>query len=236
MDEALVPAAQDVGMFPGTITQILRDAGAGSEVARNQVAERYLPPLYAFARTLGCSHEDAEDEASLFLSGFLNRLEGWRPEVGKFRTFLASSFRNHLRDSHRRRTAARRGGAAVHVPIRWNSESTGFAPVGGEDPAVAFDRVWAQSVYQCCLRQLGDEQRKLGNGARFDELLPLMLGGRGDERLSERERQALSRLRKRLRTILRELVAWPGATEPELKAELAYLHEQLVGHAPHVSP
>src|SRR5213594_1598352 len=58
--------------------------------ALEALCRKYRPPIYAFLRAQGNSHEDAEDLAQGFLAYLIaNRsLRNMHPAKGKFRSFL----------------------------------------------------------------------------------------------------------------------------------------------------
>ena len=198
--------------------------GAPGEQADRALAELcagYWYPLYAYVRRRGYDAEDARDLTQAFFARLLERrgLASADPARGRFRSFLLTAMKNFLASEWRRQAAGKRGGGAAIVSIdaadaeqRYRSE-----PADTRTPEALYERRWALAVLE---RAVGDVRRgyaRRGETEQFDAL-KAYLGvdaaavpyGDLARRLGRSEpalRTALSRLRARWRTRVRQLVA-----------------------------
>ena len=94
-------------------------ATPGWREALATLCETYWYPLYAFARRKGLGPEEARDLTQEFFTRLLEKgiLRHARPEKGRFRSFLLTSFRNFQADKRRRAHAAKRGGGQVSIGL-----------------------------------------------------------------------------------------------------------------------
>ena len=96
--------AQGGGRFHTTHWSVVLAAGDRESTDRRQalstLCETYWYPIYAYARRRGLSPERAQDTTQGFFVHLLERegLQHAKPEKGRFRSFLAVSFRNFLSD------------------------------------------------------------------------------------------------------------------------------------------
>ncbi|MDA0813124.1 MAG: hypothetical protein O3C21_12155, partial [Verrucomicrobia bacterium] len=110
-------------MFPTTRWALMLAAHSATEVsarkALSELCEMYWFPLYAYARSYGCTPHDAEDATQGFFCDFLGRQDFSKAEEnkGKLRDFLRASMRNYLNKGRRKARAERRGGGAIHISI-----------------------------------------------------------------------------------------------------------------------
>lgn len=232
------------GAFASTRWTLVLAAGASdSDAARpalEALCHSYWLPLYAFARRLGKSPEDARD----LTQGFFERLLEKRwistadPERGRFRTFLLTAFRRYVAGEDRYAHAARRGGSIEIVPIDREAE----ARLGGDladwrTPELAYDEAWAAALLESALARLHDEFALHGRGAIFDALREFLTGDPPADgmaavttRLGMTEgaaRMNLTRLRQRYRQILRSEIAQTVATPQDIDEELRHLYRVL---------
>ena len=89
-----------------------------------------------------------------------------------------------------------------------------------------YERRWALTLLDQVFARLGEEYRKAGNAALFDQLKQL-LTGEPEERSQAEIAQAFHRLRQRYRQLVREeiahTVAVPGDVDDELRHFIAVL-------------
>lgn len=235
--------------FPPTPWTILRDiANAANSDARNaaisHLCRHYWFPLYAFARWKRLKHQDAQDQTQAFLARLIenNAFADADPGRGKFRSFLRSSFQNHLFTQWQHDNAQRRGGGVELLSLDMVGAEERFdqGAVLGDDSEVNFDRVWALAVIEACLEELAQTYREKGDSDEF----PIIRGfldpstasasnlAAAAELLGISElamRQRVSRARMRFSKILRNHIAGLLAdpTPEAIQDELRYLRDAI---------
>jgi RNA polymerase sigma-70 factor (ECF subfamily) len=225
-------------------TMILQAVAGESTVARKALAslcEAYWPPVYAFIRRRGQAPADAEDLTQSYFARFFEKgyLRDFRPEAGRFRTFLLASVSHFLANEWDRERALKRGGGQIQVSLDAASaeERLRLEPVDRLTPEAVFERQWAAAVLARCLDRVREEQSASGGRARFERLKTFLTGegaaadysalaqelGLGDGAL----RVAVHRLRRRFAAVLREEVARTVASPAEVDAEIRWMLETL---------
>lgn len=152
------------GLFPVTMWSAVVGTGDADEVgalrALERLARAYWRPLYVFVRQRGLLHEDASDAVQGFFAHLLSKDMLHRAErrETRFRTFLLHCFNNWLISAQRREVAAKRGGNHINVSLaEFDSESGWVVARETDSPEVAFDRRWAQTIFQRAQERLGLE-------------------------------------------------------------------------------
>lgn len=240
--EAKATAPPSDGLFPATKWSLVaRSLGKDEAIARRALGEllqAYWQPLYLFAMRSGLTREDAQDAVQGFCEDLIGRgsLAAVDRSLGLLRSFLLTSFKNHLMGAWRRRTATKRGGGAFHLPLE-DTEALASA-VGDEiSPDEAFDRAWVRALLQSVMKTLRGEFAARGREEVFDHLEPFISWGEGEQSYSEvgailglsasAVQQAVQRLRRRYRTLLEQEIAEtvdsPEAVESERLALLQIL-------------
>jgi RNA polymerase sigma factor (sigma-70 family) len=233
--------------FETTNWSLILQATAGSSTAARgalaRLFEAYWLPVYAFIRRKGHSAVDAEDLTQAYFARFFEKdyLADFRPEAGRFRTFLRASVSHFLANEWDRARAQKRGGgrAPVSIDAATAEERLRLEPVDRLTPEAIFERQWAAAVLARCLDLLRQEQASTGGRDRFERLKPF-LGG--DEEASSYEavaralgltesavRVAVYRLRKRFCAVLREEVGRTVGTPAEVDGEIRWLLEAVRG-------
>lgn len=226
---------------------VARAAEPAHPQARTALADLcgdYWPPLYAFARRIGHTPQDAEDFTQGFFAFLIekNTLAAAEPSRGKLRTFLLAAFRHHIADAEKREHALKRGGGAQTVNLDRASEEQGHAcePSERETPETLYHRRWAMLLLERALDLLEAGRATAGHGAEMEVLRPfLSLTVSGAMTYAEAAvrlgwtvnavRVAVFRLRARYRELLLDLVAatlhdeTPAAVDGEMRELLAAL-------------
>ncbi|MEN3942319.1 hypothetical protein WJU23_13555 [Prosthecobacter sp. SYSU 5D2] len=182
MDRSLSSPADKA--FPATQWSIISLAAHGSEeekiAALDTLCRTYRQPLYVFLRSIGRSHEAAEDSLQEF---FLRLMDGRLltlacPERGRFRTLILTALKNLDHDFHRMENAQKRGGDTEFVSLdnpafkdHLQSELT-----YGISPEQAFDRAWATILIDRSRLRLQEHFTSIGKATLFAELFPRMMG------------------------------------------------------------
>jgi RNA polymerase sigma-70 factor (ECF subfamily) len=236
-----------VGLAPGaalrfetTSWTLIRNASeGGSDVAREaweRLCATYWPPVYAFIRRKGRSTEEAEDLTQSYFARFLEKdyLSDFRPEAGRFRTFLLASVTHFLANEWHKTQAQKRGGGKTLLSLDTAETETRLRlePIDRHTPEAVFERQWVATVLERTLEVLRAEHTGEEGRRRFDRLREYLSpeGAPGYEEagrdlgLAEPAvRVAVHRLRKRFGLLLRREVAATLADESELESELRWM-------------
>ena len=216
--------------------------GSGAEAALAQLCQTYWYPLYAFVRRQGSNHHDAQDLTQAFFGKLLekNYIGDASQAKGRFRTFLLASLKHFLANEWHKRSAKKRGGGMVFVPLdadaadRFEAEAKSSTACSPEE---FFDRRWAHTVLERALEALRDSYRDNDQGAVFEALKPCLTEGKGAVAHAEvaaalgMEENAVNvaahRLRQRFRRALRDEIANTVGEEEEVEEEFRHLREML---------
>lgn len=221
-------------------------AEPAARAALEELCRLYWEPLRSFASRTGLSSADAEDAAQSFFAEFLRRerFAVADPQRGRLRTFLCSSFANHLHDLHRRNAAQIRGGGHVHVALdtEEHDEYPALDPADPRNPAREFDRTWALATMDAAVARLEAELAAQGKGgtlAPYRPFLGIDAGGHDDYAATAHERGLsegavrvnVCRLRKQFREALFAVIAdtLDDPAEENIRAEVRALIEALTG-------
>jgi RNA polymerase sigma-70 factor (ECF subfamily) len=219
---------------------ILQATGGSSSAAREAWAllfETYWPPVYAFIRWKGRCGEDAEDLTQAYFTRFFEKdyLADFRPEAGRFRTFLLASVTHFLANEWDRGRALKRGGGQLPLSLDTaaTEERLRFEPVDRLTPEAIFERQWVAAVLARCLEVLRDEQSGAEGRSRFERLKSFLSsdGSSSGYETPARElglsepavRVAVHRLRKRFCAVLREEVGRTVKDPAEVEAEIRWM-------------
>ena len=218
-----------------------RDDTVRAESALAELCRAYWYPLYAYARRLGRSPEDAQDLTQEFFARLIGKrwLDRADQARGRFRSFLLAAFKHFLADEWDHDRAFKRGGGQTLLALdgldaeeRYRLEPTDIAT-----PEAIYDRRWALTVLDQALARLEAEQRTDGQADRFEAVKDCLLGEPGDATLAElgarfglteaAMKSSVRRLRDRYRALLREEIAQtvdgPEGVDEELCSLLAAL-------------
>src|SRR6478735_1042759 len=151
----LMGRPQSTSRFPVTqwtvVVQLSHEADqAARRAALECLCRVYWYPLYAFARRMGRSQEDAEDLTQGFF-GYLighNVLATASRDLGRLRTFLLAVFQRYIRDAETRQQAQKRGGRHefVSLDLLHAEELYRHEPADLATPETQFERSWALQV------------------------------------------------------------------------------------------
>ena len=235
--------------FQTTSWSVIRQATAGSEAAVREalgrLCETYWPPVYAFVRRRGHAPSDAEDITQSYFARFLEKsyVHDFRPEKGRFRTFLLASVSHFLANEWDRGQARKRGGGqrVISLDAATAEERLGLEPADHLTPERIFERQWAATVLARCLERLRREEEAGGGRDRFERLKVHLCGDGAASgyatlalELSVSEsavRVAVHRLRRRFCAVLREEVAETLADPAEVDSEIRWLLTTVRGDA-----
>lgn len=225
--------------FPDTEWTQVVEAGqqAGSALAR--LCTLYRAPLLAYLQGQGHGPADAEDLVQGFLQhlctpGTLGGVA--RDKGGRFRTWLLTTLKNRAVDAGRRERAQKRGGgvppATLDTVTGEHAPGLAVAHVAAR-PDEAYDRKWATTLLGHALNRMKEEFARQGKAHWFELIEPVLYGDAGAASFREialatdltegSARSAVSRVRIRLRALIREEVARTVSDPALIEEELQHL-------------
>ena len=208
--------------------------------ALERLCRVYWYPIYAYLRRRGFDRHEAKDLTQGFFFYLVrkNLVGTAAPEKGRFRSFLLGSLKNFVSNEEGRQRALKRGGGAQLISLDEEVAEGRYAhePVDNRSPEKLFDRRWALTVLDEAARRLQNEFK--GAEAEFAALKSFLNNDRDlayaelSARLNRSEvalRSIVSRMRKRFREflleVIRETVCDPSQLEAEMNDLKAALRE-----------
>lgn len=231
-------------MYQTTRWSLVRRAGRAhpdSRVALEELCRIYRPAVLAYLRRVGMDREAAEERAQSFFLYLLERDLPARadPSRGRFRMFLRAALRNHVSHERERELAQRRAAPGGVLELDGDHEPADDARGG---PEHAFDLAFALTVLGRAMDRLQADVAERGQTAEFALLRPALTEGLDAGELEDLARRLgarpntvsarLARLRRRLRTAVREELADIVAEVRDVDAELLHLRSLLGGREP----
>jgi RNA polymerase sigma-70 factor (ECF subfamily) len=230
--------------FATTSWTLVANAGrrgtAESRAALEELCRAYWFPLYAFLRRQGRSAEESQDLTQAFFARLLekNALASADRERGRFRSFLLKSLQNFATNEWHKEQAARRGGGirTLSLDFAAGESRCRLEAVDPLTPERHFERQWATTLLARVLERLESDCRAAGRGEQFAALKGFLAGSAtrtlsevGEELgLSEdAAKQAVHRLRRKYRDLLRDEVARTVHSPDDVDDELRHLLECL---------
>lgn len=240
----LKPLPQGDARFRTTHWSIVLAAGDlqhdDCESALARLCSEYWYPVYAFVRRKVNDPHQASDLAQAFFAKLLekNYLGDARQERGRFRTFLLTAVQRFMANEWAKTRALKRGGGqlAWSLDVAAGEQRFTAEMVHDANPEREFDRRWALQLLQLVGQRLEDEYRRAGKLAQFELLRPLATGASDGsyEVVAERlelnpgaARQAVFRLRRRYRELIREEISHTVADPSEIDQEIRHLFDAL---------
>lgn len=237
----------DPGFFAATRWTLVARARGNTPEARSALSDlcaAYYLPVEAFLlreiRDPETARELTHDFFARLLAG--SGVAGADPTRGRFRSYLLGAVKHFLSSDRVRRTAAKRGAHAEHVPLDVGTDtSPGLDPPDpGAVPAdLAFEREWANTLLARTLDRLGAAMAAEGKTRHFEVLKPSLLGIEASVPHAELAAKlglteaavkvAVHRLRKRFRDAVRSEVAETLADPSHVDEELQHLIAVLSG-------
>jgi RNA polymerase sigma factor (sigma-70 family) len=220
MNEPVSPAG-----FPTTrwsrVAHAVDPAAPEARVALAELCGAYWYPIYAFIRRKGHDPDAALDLTQDYFARLLETgvLASADQRRGRFRAFLRTDCGYFLSHHLERGHALKRGGnhTALSIDARDAEGRYLREPVDATTPERLFDRTWALNLLEEVLKQLASEHADGGRSAQF-AILQGAINKQAKQvsyaELAERAgmtegavQQAVQRLRKRYKAILRERIA-----------------------------
>jgi RNA polymerase sigma-70 factor (ECF subfamily) len=212
-----------------------QEDGDRSRQALGELCRDYWKPLYFFARRKGKSPEDAQDLTQGFIASLLESQTLSRADksLGRFRSFLLSSFTNYIINEHRQGTALKRGGGRPTLPLDDPGVEESYAAQETTTPELLYDRSWALALLNRGMQRLREEYAKAGRLPLYERIQPIVSGsggGLGHAQIAAELGMtegavtvSVHRMRKRYGQLLREEIAETVESEAEIESELRHL-------------
>ena len=231
--------------FPTThwslIVSSASDTRADAEAALAELCRIYWYPVYSFVRARSSSADEAQDLTQEFFLYLLNReiFASANPAIGRFRSFLVTSLRHFLADEADRRSAQKRGGDVVSVPIDLAAAEERFVHdlQYRETPEKVFDRQWALTLVTQACEQLEEALAREGKRGLFHHVRSFLPGGSDPPSYADLAAElkttessvkvTIHRLRRRYRDLLRANVSHTLADPREVDDEIRFLLNSL---------
>lgn len=209
--------------------------------ALGELMKLYWEPLYAYARRRGESPSDVEDAVQGFYEMLISRgsMQTVSQERGRLRSFLLSSFERFLIDQWEKRSAAKRGGGKHHLSLDQEQAENHYQMETSHNltPERLFERRWVLTLLARVMDALQADYRRRGKEDVFLALRGALEWHSADfayadagAKLGLNEnavKQAVFRMRKKYRELLRWEVAETVSDPADVDAELRELLQAL---------
>lgn len=223
--------------FRSTLWDDIERARKDDPKAREQLFQRYLPPVMRFLRKLGFNEHDSDDLAQEVFLRIVEKdvLDGADARLGRFRSLLIGIIKNVIRDRAKHDGAKKRGGdkAQVSLDQKVGSGSTVLGETLPEKEAQAFEQFWTFHLVRMAMERLRKEceEKKLPYHEAFAAFL--------DEGMTHAEiakrmevtpaavRNYIHRAKLRLLDHLRQEISYYARTDAELRTELDLTLKQI---------
>lgn len=202
-----------------TSWDLLQQACAGAEPARQALANRYGPALAAYFRRRGVDAHHAEDLTQVtFIQLFGGALQQADPSRGSFRGLLATIAFRVWSSDRRNQDALRRGGGVELLDVH-DME----LPDGASEEV--FDREWFARLLELALTRLEDE-----HPSYYDAIDACLVQERSQPEFAKGAgcalqdvRNRVHRGRQKLHAYLAELIAAYAPEQDQHATELRFL-------------
>jgi RNA polymerase sigma factor (sigma-70 family) len=212
-------------------------ASSEGGLALDRLCRVYWRPIYIYIRATGLPRAEAEDATQEFFADMLRRdwLKRADRERGSFRAFLRSSVRLFLNNRRRLAQAQKRGGGEMLLSLDVDACERDLAAAASieTDPAMLYERTWADCVLQAALARLATEHENAGQQAKFERLRPYLTAtpAAGDYDRIARDlgvstgqvAVSVHRLSRRFAEMVRAEIAATLSDRSQIEPELRYL-------------
>ena len=209
------------------------------ERALAELCQLYWYPMYAYIRSLGKAHHEAQDLAQGFFSQLLQREDFAKAdeEMGRLRCYLCTAAKRYVIGENRKQQRLKRGGDHEIVSLDADEDERQFLlePCEDETPETYFDRRWASTVIEATLAELKAEYEAKDRADQFEEMrhyISLNAGGEKQAEVAARLgmtlgafRMGVTRLRQRYGELLRQTVADTLADSSQVGEEIDHLFQ-----------
>ncbi|MCB1100264.1 MAG: sigma-70 family RNA polymerase sigma factor [Verrucomicrobiales bacterium] len=227
-------------LFPPTRWSLVAQSSGQPEVAAKALSELcqiYWYPVYAFVRTMGKDHHDAEDLTQGFFAHLLGRGDFSKADrsLGKLRSFLCITVKRYVISNERRDRRFKRGGHVRIVSLDAEADERRFRsePSTSETPETLYERRWASTLLSAAIDRLKVDYEKRNQAELLTAMLPYLSPNAREDRQTEIAEQFgmatgafrmnVHRMRQRYNEFLRAIIADTVEDRSEIDEELAYL-------------
>ena len=237
--ESAQETEEDAKLFPKTRWTLVaktKNSEAATK-ALSELCEMYWYPVYAYIRSMGKAHHDAQDLAQSFFAALLEK-EGFSkgdPELGRLRCYLCVAVKRHVMTADRDGRRIKRGGGKEVYSLDADEADRKFSrePCNEETPETFFDKRWATKVIETAIATIRQGYEAKGKIEQFQAALPFLspYSGEGEhERIAQSLgikvnafRTIIYRLRQRYSEALRGLVGDTLTDKSKIDEELQHL-------------
>ena len=216
-------------------------ASRESRLALETLCETYWLPVYAYARRLAGSIDEAEDLTQGFFVHLLEKdaIAKATKDRGRFRAFLLTAMKNFVANDRDKFRAEKRGGGrhVLSLDFAAGESRCQIEPSIQVTPETLFERRWVLTLLDQVLDRLRMELAETGKEALFANLKGALLGEmtQPDYELAAAAlgiptaaaSQAAYRMRKRYRELFRQEVARTVENDADIDDEIGQLLEML---------
>jgi DNA-directed RNA polymerase specialized sigma24 family protein len=209
------------------------------ERALSELCQIYWYPMYAYIRSRGKAHHEAQDLAQGFFSQLLEREDFAKADqgMGRLRCYLCTAVKRFVIGENRKDQRLKRGGQHRIVSLDADEDERQFSlePCEDETPEVFFDRRWASKVIETTLAALKAEYESKGRAQQFEEMQHYVCLNAGGEKQADVAarldmtlgafRMGVTRLRQRYGEMLRQTVADTLADPSKVDEEIDHLFQ-----------
>jgi RNA polymerase sigma factor (sigma-70 family) len=243
IDHASVAQPSSMPETRWTLVQRVQSHGESKDAltALGDIMKIYWQPLYAYARRRGESPTDAEDMVQGFYEMLIHRgsIHSVNKERGRLRSFLLTALERFIIDQWQKRNAGKRGSGKHQLSLEHEEAENRYLKETSHNLSAErlFDREWILTLLSRVMDSLSADYQRRGKQKVFEALSPSLEWHGNDESygalaatlgLSENAvKQAVFRMRKKYRDLLRAEVAATISNPADLDAELMELLQAL---------
>lgn len=155
--------------FPDTQHSVMRRLDSQDQGERERALDRlvnlYYRPVYGHLRAKWrLVPIEAEDCTQEFFGAVAERktFAAFRPELGRFRSFVRTCVDNHVTSEFRAQGRAKRGGGVTFTSVDTSDVEARLACGGPSDPDEIFEREWRRTLISTAIQNLRDRLRSAG--------------------------------------------------------------------------
>ncbi|MBF0243958.1 MAG: sigma-70 family RNA polymerase sigma factor [Planctomycetes bacterium] len=208
-----------------------------SKTALNALCETYWKPVYGYIFFQNRNPHEAADLTQFFFSRVIekNFFGAADRNKGRFRAYLRVAVKNFLHSHNKSKCALKRGGGRYHISLDAFREQFPdlIEPSNEMTSEMLFDIQWARTILANVLELLAKYYRDKSLDTLFSKLRPFLMGESGAITYKQMAlelgssegavKMSVTRMRKKLKKILREEIARTVADPAQIDEEIEHL-------------